>query len=85
MSHGVAGHVLVELGTDTSIVSMGADHLSPNGLQAGLDSGMLGHATTVLGLVNVNTALANVEATILFPLAALDLKHKLISPGARVA
>ena len=75
VAHGVSGHILVELGTDHSVVAVHSDHLSPNGLQAGLDSGMLGHAATVLGLVDVHAALAHVEATVLFPLAALDLKH----------
>lgn len=73
VSHGVSGHILVELGTDAAIVSVGADDLAPHGLQAGLDSGVLGHATTVLGLVDVHATLADVEATVLFPLAALDL------------
>lgn len=78
VSHGVSGQILVELGTDAAVVSVQSDHLSPHGLQAGLHSGMLGHATTVLGLVNVNTTLANVEATIFFPLAALDLQRTII-------
>lgn len=67
-------HILVELGTDAAIVSVVADHLAPHGLQAGLDSGVLGHAATVLGLVDVHATLANVEAAVLFPLAALDLE-----------
>lgn len=73
LSHGVAGQVLGETGTNAAGVAVQADDLAPDGAHARLDEGLLRHRLAGLRLVDVRAALANVELAVHLLAAALDL------------